>query len=135
MLFSLLKHYLDNDTALKLSQSVYCFATSISHGVDNYFPRLWDMGISDAIFFFLFVYIFYSFQYCDSMSRPLAGVCVFMASFSDGYLSENSSTVMRVANSLLGGGRYIIDPELRGEKVSIVNWYSAGQLDFNVKQE
>ena len=50
MLFSLLKHYLDTDTALKVSQSVYCFTTSISHGVENYFPRLCGMGISDAIF-------------------------------------------------------------------------------------
>lgn len=41
-----------------------------------------------------------------------------MASFSDGYLSESSSTVMRVANSFVGGGRYFIDPELRGEKVT-----------------
>ena len=48
MLFSLLKHYLD--TALKVSQSVYCFTTSISYGVENYFPRLWGTGISDAIF-------------------------------------------------------------------------------------
>ena len=47
MLFSLLKHYLDTDTALKVSQSVYCFTTSIFHGVDNYFPRLWG---TDAIF-------------------------------------------------------------------------------------
>ena len=51
MLFSLLKHYLDTDTALKVSQSVYCFTTSISHGVESYFPRLWGTGISDAIFF------------------------------------------------------------------------------------
>ena len=49
MLFSLLKHYLDGDTDLKVSQSVYCFTTSISHGVENYFPRLWGTGISDAI--------------------------------------------------------------------------------------
>ena len=42
---------LDTDTALKVSQSVYCFTTSISHGVDNYFPNLWGTGISDAIFF------------------------------------------------------------------------------------
>ena len=48
MLFSLLKHYLD--TAVKVSQSLYCFTTSISHGVENYFPRLWGTGISDAIF-------------------------------------------------------------------------------------
>ena len=51
MLCSLLKHYLDTDTALKVSQSVYCFTTSISLGVENYFPRLWGTGISDAIFF------------------------------------------------------------------------------------
>ena len=38
------------DTALKVSRSLYCFNTSIFHGVENYFPRLWDMGISDAIF-------------------------------------------------------------------------------------
>ena len=49
MLFSLLKHYLDTDTALKVSQSVYCFTISISHGVENYFPRLWGTDISDAI--------------------------------------------------------------------------------------
>ena len=38
------------DTALKVSRSLYCFTTSISHGVENYFPRLWGTGISDAIF-------------------------------------------------------------------------------------
>ena len=48
MLFSLLKHY--SDTDLKVFQSVYCFTTSISHGVENYFPRLWGTAISDAIF-------------------------------------------------------------------------------------
>ena len=54
MLFSLLKHYLDTDTALKVSQSVYSFTTSISHGVENYFSRLWGTGISDAIFIVLY---------------------------------------------------------------------------------
>ena len=49
LVFSTL-HYLDTDTALKVSQCVYCFTTSISHGVENYFPRLWGTGISDAIF-------------------------------------------------------------------------------------
>ena len=49
MLFFLLKHYLDADTDLKVSQSVYCFTTSMSHGVENYFPRLWGAGITDAI--------------------------------------------------------------------------------------
>ena len=52
MLFSLLKHYLElyiTDTALKISRSLYCFTTSIFHGVENYFPKLWGTGISDAI--------------------------------------------------------------------------------------
>ena len=53
MLFSQLKHYLDIDTAVKVSQSVYCFTTSISHGVENCFPRLWGIGISDAILLIL----------------------------------------------------------------------------------
>ena len=56
MLFSLLKHHFDvniTDTALKVSRSLYCFTASISHGVENYLPRLWGMGISDAIFFLL----------------------------------------------------------------------------------
>ena len=57
MLFSLLKHYLDlyiTDTALKVSQSLYCFTTSISHGVEEkYFPKLWGTGISDAIFSYI----------------------------------------------------------------------------------
>ena len=53
MLFSLLKHYLElniTDIARKVSRSLYCFTTSISHGVENYFPRLWGTGISGAIF-------------------------------------------------------------------------------------
>ena len=52
MLFSLFKHYLElyiTGTALKVSQSLYCFTTSISYGVENYFPILWGTGISDAV--------------------------------------------------------------------------------------
>ena len=52
MLFSLLKHYLDTDTALKVSHSVYCFTASISYGVENYLLRLWGTGISDHILYF-----------------------------------------------------------------------------------
>ena len=40
-LFSRLTHYLDlyiTDTALKVSQSLCWFTTSISHGVENYLP-------------------------------------------------------------------------------------------------
>ena len=60
MLFSLLKHHFDlniADTALKVSRSLYCFTTSISHGVENYFPRLWGTAISDAIFSPVFLYM------------------------------------------------------------------------------
>ena len=52
MLFSLLKHHFDltiTDTALKVSRPLYRFTTSISHGVENYFPRVWGTGICDAI--------------------------------------------------------------------------------------
>ena len=38
------------DTALKVSWSLCCFTTTISHGVENFFPTLWGMGISYAIF-------------------------------------------------------------------------------------
>ena len=53
MLFSLFKHYFEFyiiDTSLKVSWSLYCFTTSMSHGVADYFPRLLGTGISDAIF-------------------------------------------------------------------------------------
>ena len=52
MLFSLLKHYLEHyitDTALNVSGSLYSFITSISHGVENYFPRMWGIDTSDAV--------------------------------------------------------------------------------------
>ena len=39
------------DTALKVSRTLYCFITSISHGSENYFPRLWGTGISYASFY------------------------------------------------------------------------------------
>ena len=45
-----------NDTVLKVSQSLYFFTTSVSHGVENYFPMLWGTGISDAIFFLSLFY-------------------------------------------------------------------------------
>ena len=57
MLFSLLKHYLDlyiSDSVLKVFWSLYCFTTSICHGVEKYFPRLWGMGISDATLLSIF---------------------------------------------------------------------------------
>ena len=61
MLFSLLKHYFDlyvTDTSLKVSWSLYCFTSSICHGVENYFPRLW--GTASLMLFFLFGEIFHT---------------------------------------------------------------------------
>ena len=66
MLFSLLKHYLDlylSDTSLKVSRALYCFTTSICHGVENCFPRLWGMGISDTIFSLLINAVILLFYY------------------------------------------------------------------------
>ena len=54
MLFSL--HYLElyiTDSAVKVSRFLYWFTTYISHGVENYFPRLFHTGISDAVFSFI----------------------------------------------------------------------------------
>ena len=75
MLFSLLKHYLElyiTDTALKVSRSLYSFTTSISHGFENYFPRLWGTGISDAIFIIII--------FTGSQSEPLH-LCIDMTGF------------------------------------------------------
>ena len=72
MLFSLLKHFLDTDTALKVSQSVYYFTASISHGVENCFPRLWGTGISDAIFFKNYVLVNLSLPQAFRVTLDLA---------------------------------------------------------------
>ena len=53
MLFSLLKHYLDlyiSDTALKVFRSLYCLLYVM---VLKLFPRLWGMGISLVLFFYV----------------------------------------------------------------------------------
>lgn len=55
------------------------------------------------------------FQFCDSMRKPLLGVVVAMASFSEGY--HETSNIMKVACSLLSSGKYILDPELRARQV------------------
>ena len=56
------------DTALKVSRSSYCFTTSISRG-DNYFPRLWGTGISDAIVSECDVLVFFAAQPIIDLSR------------------------------------------------------------------
>ena len=59
MLFSLFKHYLElyiSHAVLNVSRCLYYmyFTTSISYGVENYFPRLWGTGISEAETLMLF---------------------------------------------------------------------------------
>ena len=41
-----------------------------------------------------------------------------MASFSDGY--RNASQLLQLTTSLLNSGKYILDPDLRAQKVSSV---------------
>ena len=41
------------DTALKVSRALYCFTSSMSCGVENYFPRQWGTGMFDAVFLVL----------------------------------------------------------------------------------
>ena len=64
-------HYLDlyiTDTALKVSRSLYCFTTSISHGVENYFPRLWGTSIPRL----------WGTSICDGIKRPARDACLCM---------------------------------------------------------
>ena len=52
-MFSLLKHYLElyiTDKALKVSPSLYCFTTSISHGVEIISP---GCGVRASLMLFL----------------------------------------------------------------------------------
>ena len=92
MLFSLLKHYLDTDTSLKVSQSGYYFTTSISHGVENYFPRLWGTGISDAIFQFYIT----AFDGCVSI------VCLVVV-----WWEKNLAPTLKISSGLFLGNRKV----------------------------
>ena len=56
---SIIWSFMVTGTALKVSTSLCFFTASISHGVENYFPRLWGTGISDAI---LYIYNFIQYS-------------------------------------------------------------------------
>ena len=47
-LLTLFRFYI-TDFVVKASWSLYCFTSSVPHGVKNYFPRLWGMIIFNAI--------------------------------------------------------------------------------------
>lgn len=55
------------------------------------------------------------------MIKPLTTVNLVLASFSDGYSSDSS--MMKIANSVIGGGKYFLDPELRATQVSILKHF------------
>ena len=52
------------------------------------------------------------------MVKPLQGVGVAMASFSDGY--KNDSQLLQLTTSLYSSCKYILDPDLRAQRVSSV---------------
>ncbi len=54
-------------------------------------------------------------QYADSMVKPLTTIALAMACYSEGY--EQNSTFMKLASSMYGGSKYIINPELRAQQV------------------
>ena len=55
-------------------------------------------------------------QFCDSMVRPLVTINLVLASFSEGY--GHSSSLLKIASSVIGSRKYILDPELRAERVN-----------------
>ena len=66
-LFSPLKNYWDLhkfDTVSSFLIFVH-FTSSVSHGVENYFPALWDTGFSDTIFCDFKFYVLFLHQYMD----------------------------------------------------------------------
>lgn len=50
------------------------------------------------------------------MVKPLHGVGVAMASFSDGY--QNESHLLQLTTALFNSGKYFLDPDLRAQRVS-----------------
>ena len=79
MLFSLLKHYLDlyvTDTALKLSQSLYCFSTSISHVLKTISP---GCGVRTSLMLIVSTgsirwILWFSVRYAAAARREIFGV-------------------------------------------------------------
>ena len=49
------------------------------------------------------------------MVKPLMTVLLAMAAYSEGY--ERNSSFMKLASSMYGGSKYIMNPELRAEQV------------------
>lgn len=60
-----------------------------------------------------------AFQFCESMRRPLEIVHIAMASYGENY-GVSRSGILTFASSLLTSRRYVLNPELRAEKVTDV---------------
>ena len=64
------------------------------------------------------------------MVRLLTTISLVMASYSEGY--HENSVVMKLANSVLSGGKYLLDPELRAEKVCSQSQLVVPYTDYQV---
>ncbi|XP_023210815.1 hormone-sensitive lipase-like [Centruroides sculpturatus] len=61
----------------------------------------------------------HGFYYCESMRKTLRGVNVILASFSDLYQLPGGAVSHAVA-SVVNGGKYIVNPELRAQQIVYV---------------
>jgi hormone-sensitive lipase len=59
-----------------------------------------------------------AFQFCDSLKTPLTGCAVALASYNDGYEAFQESALGATAKSIFSGTRYMLNPELRAQKMS-----------------
>lgn len=71
---------------------------------------------SESIYFCI-ISMFLTFQYAASCRKAFEVVHIALASYSHNYLT-NTLPYLKLAGSLLTSGRYVMNPELRAEKVS-----------------
>ncbi len=69
-----------------------------------------------------------AFQFCDSLKIPLTACAVALASYNDGYEAFQDSRLGVTAKSLLSSTRYILNPDLRAQKMSEI--MKNGNVEF-----
>ncbi|XP_074652291.1 hormone-sensitive lipase-like [Tubulanus polymorphus] len=59
------------------------------------------------------------FQFCESMQKPLNGLNVALAWYSENYEKAelHGTSMSKFTSSLMSGGKYLMNPELRAQKV------------------
>lgn len=67
------------------------------------------------------------FQYAESIKPVLKFIAISMASYSESYYSNNSRFI-KATNSMYTSGKYLLDPELRAER--IVSLSQNSSVDF-----